>query len=204
MKDPLDVLGWEPSPWIRGWAAALILSLIVLGCAGSVSRPLSPPGSGHRIAGVPFVPGEPGACGPAALSSVLAYWGSAVPVEAIGRAVAPSKSWSGVLPMDLAQFAGSRIATLRTETLVGSLDLLRAHVRLDHPLIAFLDLGTGIVRQGHFVVVVGFRDHPGEVLLYSGRDPEATMSYPRFVEAWTRGGSWALLLAPWATGAPPP
>lgn len=191
----------QQSQWVKGWAAALILLLIIFGCAAPSQR--GPGSSAHQISGVPFVAGEPGACGPAALSSLLAFWGDPVSADDIGRALAPpSHSWSGILPMDLARFAASRGSALQARTLIGSLDVLREHVRRDQPLIAFLDLGVGPWRQGHFVVVIGYRDTPGEVLVYSGREPDTTMSYDRFARAWKRGGSWALTLHPSMPGEP--
>lgn len=197
--------------WVKWWAAVALLIEISFGCAArpdSASRPSAfhpAASSGHRIADVPFVPGAPGACGPAALSSLLAYWGDPVPVDAIARALA-RPSLAGVLPLDLARFAADRVSrpapalsrgvALEATEAIGSIDWLRGEVRRDRPVIAFLDLGFGPWRRGHFVVVVGYDDAAGDVALYSGRDARAIMSYARFTRAWQRGGSWALRLAP--------
>jgi hypothetical protein len=198
---PVDGIPTNSVRWIKGWAAVITLIGIVLsGCRGggpsgvrvADDRP-SVHEQSHRIAGVPFVPGDPGACGPAALASVLAYWGDQVSVDEITHALAVP-SLNGVLPMDLARFAADRAPHLTTT--IGSIDWLRDELRRDHPVVVFLDLGIGPWRRGHFVVVVGYRDASREVLLYSGRDPDAAMSYPRFVRAWTRGGSWALAHPP--------
>ncbi|HET8760619.1 MAG TPA: C39 family peptidase [Nitrospiria bacterium] len=179
-------------------AGATAFGVIVsVGCAVGVSPdPLRlPVGSAlppaHRIVGVPFVPGDPGACGPAALASVLGYWGDPVTVSDIANAVS-APSLAGVLPMDLARFAATRASGLAVRAEAGTLAWLRARVADDHPVIAFLDLGFGPVRQGHFVVVVGYDDADERVLLYSGRDAGATMSYRRFASSWGRGGWWAL------------
>lgn len=195
--------------WVKWWAAVALLIEISFGCAArpAVLHPTALSGhrSAHRIANVPFVPGDPGACGPAALSSLLAYWGDPVPVDAIARALA-KPSLAGVLPLDLARFAADRVsrpasgvsrgvALEATET-IGSIDWLRDEVRRDRPVIAFLDLGVGPWRRGHFVVVVGYDDASADVALYSGRDARAIMSYARFTRAWQRAGSWALRLAP--------
>ncbi len=195
--------------WVKWWAAVALLIEISFGCAArpAVLHPAALSGhrSVHRIANVPFVPGDPGACGPAALSSLLAYWGDPVPVDAIARALA-KPSLAGVLPLDLARFAADRVsrpasgvsrgAALEATETIGSIDWLRDEVRRDRPVIAFLDLGVGPWRRGHFVVVVGYDDASGDVALYSGRDARAIMSYARFTRAWQRAGSWALRLAP--------
>ncbi|MFZ5861538.1 MAG: C39 family peptidase [Nitrospirota bacterium] len=142
---------------------------------------------------MPFVPGDPGACGPAALASVLAYWGDAVTVQEIVDAVA-APSLAGVLPLDLARFAARRAADAAVIPAAATVGWLRSRVAEDQPLVVFLDLGFGPVRQGHFVVVVGYDDVAERVLLYSGRDPEASMSYHRFTASWKRAGWWALAL----------
>ncbi len=197
---PVDGIPTDSVRWIKGWAAAVTLIGIVLSsCSGTLSsvgvpnERLPDAGRSYRIAGVPFVPGDAGACGPAALASVLAYWGDPVSVEDITRALAVP-SLDGVLPLDVARFAASRTPHL-TAT-IGSIDWLRDELRRDHPVVVFLDLGIGPWRRGHFAVVIGYRDPSREILLYSGRNPDAVMSYARFVSAWIRGGSWALAPRP--------
>ncbi len=147
----------------------------------------------HRIAGVPFVPGEPGACGPAALASVLGYHHDPVSVEDIARAIG-APSLAGVLPLDLQRYAAARPGIDALQTGTGSLAWLRERVASDYPVVAFLDLGIGPLRRGHFVVVVGYDDAAERVLLYSGEDPDASMTYGRFTSAWRRAAFWALVV----------
>jgi ABC-type bacteriocin/lantibiotic exporter with double-glycine peptidase domain len=181
------------------------LTVLSFGCAGPGVR-ADPRADGaalpsiHHIVGVPFVPGEPGACGPATLASILGYVGDAVTVEDIAHAIA-APSLAGVLPFDLERYASARGLHATVRTAVGSLAWLRQRVASDHPVVAFLDLGIGPLRQGHFVVVVGYDDAARQVLLYSGRDPNASMSYRRFTAAWQRTDWWALTLEPPTGGA---
>lgn len=183
-------------PLLRSGATAFGV-IVSVGCAAGVSPDSlrSPDGpslpSAHRIVGVPFVPGDPGACGPAALASVLGYWGDPVTVSDIANAVS-APSLAGVLPMDLARYAATHASGLSVRAEAGTLAWLRARVADDHPVVAFLDMGFWPVRQGHFVVVVGYDDADKRVLLYSGRDASASMSYRRFASSWSRGGWWAL------------
>lgn len=178
-----------------GWALVITLSA---GCAGSEpvgtwrsDEPFPGP-TAHRITGVPFVPGVPGACGPAALASLLGYEGDVVGVDDIARAIG-APSLAGVLPLDLERYAArARGATVQTTQ--GSLTWLRHRVAADRPVVAFLDLGVGPFRQGHFVVVVGYDDAANRVLLYSGEDPGASLTYRRFTAAWRRAAFWALTL----------
>lgn len=183
-----------------------MLTVLSFGCVGPGVR-ADPRADGavfpstHHIAGVPFVPGEPGACGPAALASILGHAGDPVTVEDIAHAIA-APSLAGVLPLDLERYASARGLDATVQTAVGSLAWLRQRVASDHPVVAFLDLGIGPLRQGHFVVVVGYDDAVRQVLLYSGRDPNDSMSYRRFMAAWQRTDWWALTLEPPTGGAP--
>jgi hypothetical protein len=149
--------------------------------------------SAHRIVGVPFVPGDPGACGPAALASILNFSGETVTVQEIAGALAVP-SLAGVLPLDLARFAASRAPGATVLPEAGTVAWLRERVAGNQPTVVFLDLGFGPVRRGHFVVVVGYDDAAERVLVYSGRNAGATMSYRRFAAAWKRAGWWALAL----------
>jgi hypothetical protein len=172
---------------------------LVLGCAAGVSPDTLRPAVGthlpsaYRIIGVPFVPGDPGACGPAALASVLAFWGDPVTVQEIADALEVS-SLAGVFPLDLARYAASRAPGAAVFAETGAVAWLRERVAGDQPIVVFLDLGFGPVRQGHFVVVVGYDDDAERVQLYSGRDATAAMSYRKFVSSWKRAGWWALAL----------
>lgn len=178
-------------------AGAAVSVVLLFGCAGSgfVEHSWTDSGSSlppaHHIQGVPFVPGEPGACGPAALASVLGHRGDRVTVEDIARAIA-APSLAGVLPLDLERYASSRGVGATVHA--GSLAWVRARVASEHPVVVFLDLGLGPWRQGHFVVVVGYDDAAARLFLYSGRDSTASMSYRRFMTAWERTDRWALTL----------
>jgi hypothetical protein len=194
----LEGLDAMPLRLLRVVGATLGLSL-VLGCAAGVSPDTLRPAVGthlpsaHRIVGVPFVPGDPGACGPAALASILEFWGDPVTVQEIADTLAVP-SLAGVFPLDLARFAASRAPGSAILAETGTVAWLRERVAADQPIVVFLDLGFGPMRQGHFVVVVGYDDAAERVLLYSGRDDTAAMSYREFASSWKRAGWWALAL----------
>lgn len=145
--------------------------------------------------------GEPGACGPAALASVLGYHDDPVSVEDIAQAIG-APSLAGVLPLDLERYAAARPRGAAVWTGAGSLAWLRERVAGDQPVVAFLDLGFGPVQRGHFVVVVGYDDAAERVLLYSGKDPSVSMPYGRFTSAWRRAAFWALMFD-WRMDDPP-
>jgi len=144
-------------------------------------------------AGVPFFPQEELGCGPAALSSLLTYWGRPVTLEEITREV-ELKQGAGSLPLDL------ELAAIRhgfaAESYAGSLEDLRHHLSRNQPIIVFLNLGWRVFPQGHFVVVTGLDEARSEILMHSGEVAYQRISYDRFMNAWSKTGRWSLLILP--------
>jgi ABC-type bacteriocin/lantibiotic exporter with double-glycine peptidase domain len=181
--------------WIdlAGLVAVLLIAALLFGCAGSSDRL---PGEGPdapRVLAVPFYPDDTDQCGPSTLASVLTFWG--VPTEPQGlRAEIYVPKLRGTLPMDLA--GAVRVRGLQAKTYAGSLDNLKAEVAAGHPVVAFLNLGTKLIPQGHYVVVTGFDEQREGLYVHSGLDPNTFISYNRFLKSWERTGRWSLLVLP--------
>lgn len=183
--------------------AVVSAALFAAGCA---PRDLSslPPGldaRGHYISGVPFVRQGADDCGPAALSGVLAFHGASIPLEEIrSRILTPALG--GTLPPDMENFA--RASGFSTETASGSLERLQAAVRSGRPVICLLDLGSGLYRQPHYVVAIGFDDVHRVMIMHDGVTRNRLMAYDRFQKAWSRAGNWMLVAHPPPAGSPVP
>jgi ABC-type bacteriocin/lantibiotic exporter with double-glycine peptidase domain len=145
------------------------------------------------IDGVPFYPQEELGCGPAALASLLAYWGRAVSLEEITQEVS-LKNLKGSLPMDL-ELAAKRHGLAAT-SYTGSLKDLRLHLGKGQPVIAFLNLRWRIFPQGHFVVVTGYDEIHSELVIHSGNDAYRRIPVESFFNAWAKTGFWSLLILP--------
>jgi ABC-type bacteriocin/lantibiotic exporter with double-glycine peptidase domain len=143
--------------------------------------------------GVPFFPQEELGCGPAALSSLLTYWGHPVTLEEITREI-ELKELKGSLPLDLELAA--RNHGLSASSYAGSLEDLRSHLNKKQPVIAFLNLGWRIFPQGHFVVVTGYDDILSELVMHSGDVAYDRVPVDRFLNAWSKTGRWSLLILP--------
>ena len=146
------------------------------------------------IEGVPYLP-QRGIlmCGPAALASVMRYYGADVRQEEIAGAVY-SPRIKGALTMDLLLYAKER--GFRAEYYSGGLDDLRQRVRDGTPIIAFLNLGFDLYPVGHYVVVVGFSDEQRVVVAHWGTEKEKVVGYERFLKAWEKTGFSTLLVTP--------
>lgn len=148
---------------------------------------------GHYIDGVPFTYQNEYACGPAALKSILLFWGNHVELEAITRKIYVP-ALRGTLPMDMENFA--RESGFEAASRSGSLDELKAHIRSGIPVICMLDLGFGIYRKPHYITVIGFDDVHTVIIGHDGVKPNTVIPYDSFYGKWTRAGRWMLVIKP--------
>ena len=190
MSRPLQRFG------ARAVLAFLLASLLGHGCGRTTLEAVRADvaaGQGHLIAGVPFVAQDAYQCGPAALTMVLRYWGTAVEADEIGRALfLPSAR--GVLNVEL-EFQARRRG-FRTEAFEGTLERVKSELRRGRPLIVFQDLGRGGVSVPHFAVLLGFDDQAEVVVLHSGTTPYRLLPYAEFLRTWASRRGWTLLVTP--------
>ncbi len=145
------------------------------------------------ITGVPFYPQEELGCGPAAVASLLAYWGRPVSLEEITQEVY-QKKLKGSLPMDL-EWAAQRRG-MDASSYGGGLEDLRSHLNKHQPVIAFLNLRWRLFPQGHFVVVTGYDEIHSTVIAHSGDEAYKKIPVETFLKAWSKTGYWSLLILP--------
>lgn len=177
---------------VTGFVAFLVTGALVFGCAGSsVQAPAEGPGG--PLLAVPFYPDDTDQCGPSTLASVLTFWGVPTEPQGLKQEIYVPKL-RGALPMDLAEAVRAR--GLQAKTYSGSLDNLKTEVAAGHPVVAFLNLGTKLIPQGHYVVVTGFDDRREGLYLHSGLERNTFVSYNRFLKSWEKTGRWSLLVLP--------
>jgi ABC-type bacteriocin/lantibiotic exporter with double-glycine peptidase domain len=155
------------------------------------------PTAGTLLA-VPFFPQEEFQCGPAAMASLLAYWGRPADPGAIAEAIYLPRL-QGTLSLDLLLYAERRGLTARL--LDASSEALKAALRAGRPVIALLNVGPRLVPTWHYVVVVGYADGPDAFIAHDGRHRERVFSYEDFAWRWQASGRWGLLVEPPAGGA---
>ena len=63
-----------------------------------------------------------------------------------------------------------RIEDITVTEFYGDLTLLRDNLSMGYPLIVFVDLGIWSIRKGHYMLVVGYDDSIGGVIVYSGAE----------------------------------
>jgi len=182
--------------------------LLLTACAGPSAEALRAAVAAEPAAGqilpVPFFPQEEYQCGPAALASILTYWGVPADPGAIAEAIYLPRL-KGTLSLDLLLYAERQ--GLRATLLPPSPDALKTALRAGRPVIALLNVGLPLVPTWHYVVLVGYADGPRAFVAHDGRHRERVFSYDDFTWRWQASGRWALLVVPppgGVPGGPPP
>lgn len=142
---------------------------------------------------VPFFPDDKDQCGPATLASVLTFWGVPTDPQDLRKEVYTPRL-GGALPMDLLLAAQTR--GLDAAIYSGGLDDLKSELAAGHPLVAFLNLGSALFPQGHYVVVTGYDDRRQGVYVHSGPLRDDFVPYERFLRSWEKTGRLTLLVLP--------
>jgi ABC-type bacteriocin/lantibiotic exporter with double-glycine peptidase domain len=185
------------------WAGPLFLSFLLLtppGCAtvrlDDVVRAARDDPEGEKgkfIEGVPFFPQNELMCGPAALASVLNFYGHKADLNEVSREVYRA-GLKGSLSMDLFISAKERGFDVRYYR--GGLEDLKARLRENSPLIVFVNLGYDFYPVGHYMVVVGYNDDMEVVVAHSGTTRGKVFAYGEFLDDWGKTGFSTLLIKP--------
>lgn len=144
---------------------------------------------------VPFYPQQTYQCGPAAMASVVNYWGRPDSPEITPETIADkmfSKAARGSLTLDMYLYAAEN----DFETRQGATNVLEIKSRVDsgEPVIVLVDNGFWVVRRGHYLVVVGYSD--SGFFVHDGYTKNTFVSFEDFEKRWSRTGHWALIMHP--------
>lgn len=168
-----------------------MLIALVATAPGTAAGQDALPDAGTRIEGVPFVVQEREQCGPAALWSVLSYYGSDVSPDSIADAVY-NKTLKGSLVSDLENFA--RELDFQTELDRGSIPGIRDFLDMGRPVIALVDMGRWRLSKPHYLVLIGYS--PEGIVAHDGETEARLFSYGHFERAWERAGRIYLVVYP--------
>lgn len=168
------------------------------GCASLPTRPADLPSLAgqpgvYYLAGVPPVRQDAYQCGPAALESVLRYWGADADADGIAKALS-SNGKRGVLNIALAQHVSQR--GFWTQMQSSDLDQLKEWLRRGVPPVVMLHVGPLGLPLHHFAVVTGFNENQRLVYLNAGRASTESIGAAQFDARWSRSGRWALVICP--------
>ncbi|MGQ0794229.1 MAG: cysteine peptidase family C39 domain-containing protein [Deltaproteobacteria bacterium] len=166
-----------------------LLTLILL-AAGCLETPPAPSldspslGNGQRsLQGVKFVRQRDEFCGPAAMESVMNYYGEGVSQDEIAGSVYTPKL-GGALISDMQYFAQER--GFRAETINGDFDAIASAIDSGAPVIALVDVGKFGLSAPHYYVVYGYDKAEGALLLHTGYRGNVRMKLRRFEREWSK------------------
>jgi len=146
-------------------------------------------GTTYIIDGMPFVRQETQYCGPAALSSVLSYYGDNVDQKTIGKEVY-SPGLKGALITDLENYGRKR--GFQTKIGRASIADIKEILLNNKPVIVLVDLGFWVVSRMHYLVVYGYSDRG--FLVHDGLKPAQEYPYEEFEKIWQKTGNSFLLV----------
>jgi len=169
----------------------LIFAVLYYGSSCAVTPRLNQLESPRLIQNVPFFPQEAFQCGPASLAGLLNYWGILVTPEDIASEIY-SPSARGTLTIDLILYAGKK--GLKASAYKGSIKDIRDKIDSGFPLIVMVDYGFWMVKQNHFMVVLGYDKY--FVVAHSGRERLKVISIKDFMKSWERTKFWTLIVTP--------
>jgi len=138
---------------------------------------------------VPFVKQQSEFCGPAALSSVLRYYGVNITQNQIGKSVYIPEL-NGALITDLENYA--KKFGFKTKIEKGSIEVLKGFIKKDIPIIVLVDYGIFFVSRLHYVVVVGFNEKG--FIIHTGYEKSKFISYKKFEKLWKKAGNIYLVV----------
>jgi predicted double-glycine peptidase len=167
----------------------LFVALVFHACA---APPVSSrPETGRVLEEVPFFPQEAYQCGPASLASVLNYWGLRTTPQEIAEEIF-SRGARGTLNLDMVLYVQRK--GLKAKQDRGSPESLKRNIDAGRPVIVLVDLGFWVVRQGHFMVVVGYTEDG--VVVHSGREQRKFIPWSPFLKSWEKMKFWTLVVNP--------
>lgn len=173
--------------------ALLALSVVLLlGCAAHTGG-VTAPSAGPFIEGVPFFPQDEYMCGPAALASVIGFYGAPGGMDPVAAEVYNVKL-KGTLPMDLLLYA--REKGFEAKFFKGSMEGLKESLLRKEPLILFLNLGYEFYPVGHYVVAIGMDEAAGFVYAHSGMNKQERFTVRALEKSWSKTGHSTLLVRP--------
>ncbi len=147
--------------------------------------------SGAHISDVPFYSQKKYMCGPAALTSLLNYYGVNKTLAEVEEGIYIERL-KGTITMDMLLYA--KDAGLSARFYQGSLADIKQHLDDRQPLILFLSLGVEGYSVGHYIVVTGYSDKYGVVIAHSGQRMDKVINYGQLTRDWEKTGRSTLLI----------
>ena len=176
------------------FALCLLINLM-LGCANNL--PSSQISSDNEniviVENVPFVKQKDRFCGPAAMASVMQFYGQNISQQEIAEEIYIPEL-NGALISDMENFA--KDSGYMVESTNGSIDMLKSNLEERQPVILLVDKGKWKVSVPHYYVAYGYNDEKKTIILHTGDKEDQKISYDKLDEEWGRMNRLMLVITP--------
>ena len=179
-------------------------ALLFSGCATTFAHRIPPHRAGagngdtHTIENVPPVAQKAYQCGPAALESVIRYWGRDINVTSMTETLFKPGSM-GVLNFTLSEYArtqGFWTEIHEEENTGNGINELKTWILRKIPPVVMLKTGILWVPTYHFVVLRG-HDDTDQIFYANIGEPETyAIPYSELRSRWKASGNWYLIICP--------
>jgi ABC-type bacteriocin/lantibiotic exporter with double-glycine peptidase domain len=171
----------------------IIIPITLVYCAQKVSthEESSISGDTRVIENVPFVKQKGFFCGPAAMASVMRFYGRNISQEEIAKVVYTPKL-KGALISDMENYA--REMGYKAETKNGDLNMLLSLIDEGTPAITLVDIGKWIVSRPHYYLVYGYDRSRNVFLLHTGSARDQQISFSRLDKEWGKMDRLVLII----------
>ena len=172
----------------------LILALTLTGCAGPMINIHQGPLPEKVLFDVPYEPNPTGrVCFSASFAMVMRYWGADVSWRDVHDQVGDPPFSRGIFPdwahPDLREWMETNYGLTFLYRHNTTLNDVRQYLAGGHPVIVLAMLGRERIRDSHNLVVIGYDDITGEVILndpWREFGPGVRRSYAEFMYLWQR------------------
>jgi uncharacterized protein YvpB len=145
------------------------------------------------LSGVPYIEQVKNYCGPAALASVLRFWGLDCDQKTIGKTIFDG-SLQATNGADMLLYARSK--GYSGYSWDSSLPNLKGKLALGIPVIVLQD-SSATDHSGHYRIATGYDDSNGVVCVNDPYEPQTKqIPYDKFEALWEPHGNWSLLICP--------
>jgi ABC-type bacteriocin/lantibiotic exporter with double-glycine peptidase domain len=135
------------------------------------------------VENVPFVKQKDKFCGPAAMASVMQFYGRNIDQDEIAKEVYVPEL-NGALISDMENFAGEN--GYSTEVTNGDIESLKSLIDNQLPVIILVDKGKWKVSVPHYYVAYGYNDEKRVILLHTGFESAQEISFDKLDNQWKK------------------
>jgi len=167
----------------------------MLGCAHNQpsSQTVSDNDNVVIVENVPFVRQNDKFCGPAAMASVMQFYGQNIDQDEIAEEIYIPQL-NGALISDMENFAGDSGYTVKSTN--GSIELLKSNLDNKQPVILLVDKGKWRVSIPHYYVAYGYNDEKETVLLHTGDKRDQEINFDKLDQEWKKMNRLMLVITP--------